>query len=94
MTLRIVDLLALLALGCVGITGLARAVALTARGVWVLPIDRERSVPEGLADLAFLLGLLAWVYEAVATVIAPQWRLDPTRPSAGSLTPCSGSLAP
>jgi demethylmenaquinone methyltransferase/2-methoxy-6-polyprenyl-1,4-benzoquinol methylase len=72
---RLLDLLSLLALACVGITGLARAVALAARGVWVLPIDRERSVPQGLVDLAFLLGLLAWVYEAIATAVAPDWRL-------------------
>jgi demethylmenaquinone methyltransferase/2-methoxy-6-polyprenyl-1,4-benzoquinol methylase len=72
---RLLDLLSLLALACVGITGLARALALAARGVWVLPIDRERSVPEGLVDLAFLLGLLTWVYEAIATAVAPDWHL-------------------
>jgi demethylmenaquinone methyltransferase/2-methoxy-6-polyprenyl-1,4-benzoquinol methylase len=72
---RLLDLLSLLALACVGITGLARAFALAARGVWVLPIDRQRSLPEGLVDLAFLLGLLTWVYQAVATVVAPDWRL-------------------
>jgi protein-S-isoprenylcysteine O-methyltransferase Ste14 len=74
---RLLDLLALLALACVGITGLARAVVLAARGVWVLPIDRDRSLPEGLADLGFLLGLLIWVYEAIAIALAPGWRLGP-----------------
>jgi hypothetical protein len=47
---RLLDFLSLLALACVGTMGLARALTLAARGVWVLPIDRERSVPEGLPD--------------------------------------------
>jgi hypothetical protein len=72
---RLLDFLSLLALACVGTMGLARALTLAARGVWVLPIDRERSVPEGLGDLAFLLGLLVWVWEAIATAVAPDWRL-------------------
>lgn len=80
MSVRLLDLLALLALACVGATGLARAALLAAHGVWVLPIDRERSIPEGLADLGFLLGLVAWLYEAVATAVAPQWRLGASLP--------------
>jgi len=70
-------LLALLALASVAATGLARIVALAARGVWVLPIDRERSLAQGLADLAVLLGLLFWLYQAVATAVAPGWRVAP-----------------
>jgi len=73
---RLLELLALLALACVGITGLARTLVLAARAVWVLPIDRERSLAQGLLDLAFLLGALAWVHEAIATVVAPDWRLS------------------
>jgi protein-S-isoprenylcysteine O-methyltransferase Ste14 len=72
---RLLDLLSLLALACVGITGFGRAVSLARRGVWVLPIDRERTLPEGLADLAFALGLLIWVYDAITTAVAPEWRL-------------------
>ncbi len=72
---RPLDLLSLLALACVGITGLWRAVALSRRGVWVIPVDRERRLPEALADLAFVLGLLTFVFEAVATAVAPEWRL-------------------
>ncbi len=76
---RLLDLLSLLALACVGITGLGLAAALAARGVWVLPIEREGSLPERLADLGFLLGLLTWLYQAIATALAPDWR-----PGAGS----------
>jgi demethylmenaquinone methyltransferase/2-methoxy-6-polyprenyl-1,4-benzoquinol methylase len=72
---RLIDLLSLLALACVAITGLGRALALAARGVWVLPIDRERSLTERLVDLAFLVGLSIWAYEALATAVAPDWRL-------------------
>jgi ubiquinone/menaquinone biosynthesis C-methylase UbiE/protein-S-isoprenylcysteine O-methyltransferase Ste14 len=72
---RLLGLLSLLALACVALTGLGRAVALAARGVWVLPVDRERSLSEALLDLTFLLGLLTFVYEAIATVAAPDWRL-------------------
>jgi len=72
---RLLDLLALLALVCVAVTGLRRAVALAARGVWVLPIDRERKPAEALADLGFLVGLLTWLYEAIAHAVAPAWRI-------------------
>jgi protein-S-isoprenylcysteine O-methyltransferase Ste14 len=72
---RLLEGLSLLALVCVGTMGLARALALAARGVWVLPIDRERSVPEALGDLGFVLGLLVWVWETIVTVLAPDWRL-------------------
>lgn len=72
---RALDLLSLLALACIAVTGAARIVALAARGVSVLPIDRERSLPEALVDLSFVLVLLAFVYEAAATAVAPGWRL-------------------
>jgi protein-S-isoprenylcysteine O-methyltransferase Ste14 len=74
---RLLDLTALGMLGCVAAVGLTRALLLAARGVWVLPIDRKRSLPEALTDLAFLLGLAVWVYEAIATGIAPDARLAP-----------------
>jgi protein-S-isoprenylcysteine O-methyltransferase Ste14 len=74
---RVLDLLALLALASVAAIGFARIVALAARGVWVLPIDRERSLAQGLADLAFLLGLCFWLHQAVGTALAPGWRVGP-----------------
>jgi demethylmenaquinone methyltransferase/2-methoxy-6-polyprenyl-1,4-benzoquinol methylase len=76
---RLLDLLSLTVLACVAIAGLGRAVALVARGVWVLPIARERSRLEMLADLAFPLGLLLWSYQAIATAAAPDWRMGASR---------------
>lgn len=70
-------LLALLALASVAAAALARIVALSARGVRVLPIDRERSLAQGLADLAAVLGLLFWLYQAVASAAAPAWLVAP-----------------
>lgn len=83
---RMLDLLALAVLAWVAAVGVARTVALAARGIWVLPIDRERSVAEGLVDLAFLLGLLFWLFQAVATAAAPGWRVG-TGPFAGLVLP-------
>jgi demethylmenaquinone methyltransferase/2-methoxy-6-polyprenyl-1,4-benzoquinol methylase len=74
---RLVELLALAALACVGATGLARALALAGRGVSVLPVDRGRSVPETLLDLAFVLGGLLWLWEVLASALAPAWRPVP-----------------
>lgn len=68
-------LLSMTALACVGATGVARIVALRRARVWVLPIDRERSVPEALSDLAAVVTMAAFVWEAVATAIAPGWRI-------------------
>jgi len=72
---RLLEALALLALVAVGVTGLCRALVLAFRGVWVLPIDRERRPAEIFADLAFILGLLAWLYEAIAHAVAPASRV-------------------
>jgi protein-S-isoprenylcysteine O-methyltransferase Ste14 len=72
---RLLDLLAMIALACVGGTGMARSVALARAGVWVLPIDRERSLPEALTDLAAVVGLATFVWEAIATAVAPDWRI-------------------
>jgi protein-S-isoprenylcysteine O-methyltransferase Ste14 len=72
---RLLDLLALLALGCVAVVGLGHVVAQAARRVWVLPIDRERRPAEAVADLGFLLGMAVWLYEAVAQVASPAHRI-------------------
>lgn len=72
---RWLDLLALLVLSGVAATGLARALVLAARGVWVLPIDRQRSLPQALLDLAFALVALVFAYQTVAIVLAPGGRL-------------------
>lgn len=72
---RLLDVLALVALASAGVTGLGRAVALAARGVWVVPIDRKRTTVEALADLAFVLGLSTWLYEAIAHAVAPESRI-------------------
>jgi protein-S-isoprenylcysteine O-methyltransferase Ste14 len=68
-------LLSMVALACVAGTGLARTVALARAGVWVLPIDRERSLPEALGDLAAVIVMAAFIWEAVATALAPGWRI-------------------
>jgi protein-S-isoprenylcysteine O-methyltransferase Ste14 len=54
------------ALGCLGILGIGRGMLLAARGVRVLPVDRQRRLPHALADLGFVLCFLLWVYEALA----------------------------
>jgi protein-S-isoprenylcysteine O-methyltransferase Ste14 len=68
-------LLSMIALACVAAFGAARIVALARAGVWVLPIDRERSVPEALGDLIAVIVMATFVWEAVATAIAPGWRI-------------------
>jgi protein-S-isoprenylcysteine O-methyltransferase Ste14 len=74
---RVLAGVAMLALGCVGVAGGVRMIALARNGVWVLPIDRERSLREVLVDLAVLLGMGVFLVEAVATALAPGWhRLD------------------
>lgn len=74
---RALDLICLAVLTCIAITALSRTIRLARRGVWVLPIDRERSLGQALADLAFLIGVLVWCWEAVAAIVAPAWRLGP-----------------
>lgn len=72
---RVLAVLSMIALACVGGTGVARTIALARAGVWVLPIDRERSLSEALADLAAVVGMAAFVWEAIATAVAPGWRI-------------------
>jgi len=72
---RVLALLSLIALACVAGTGAARIVALARAGVWVLPIDRERRPLEALSDLVAVIVMAAFVWEAVATAVAPGWRI-------------------
>ncbi len=65
-TARIFDWFALGAVACLGCLGLARALALYARGVRVLVVDRQRSPAEMARDLLLVICLLLWVYETVA----------------------------
>ncbi len=51
----------LAALAALGVLGFGRAIALGAKGVSVVPIDRERRPHEMLADIAFLLSGLLWI---------------------------------
>ena len=75
------DGFALAALATLGVLGLGRAIALGAKGVSVVPIDRERRPREMLADIAFLLSGLLWIYEVVAFA----WPLD-LQPARGALS--------
>lgn len=67
--------LSIVALACVAVFGAARTVALARAGVWVLPIDRGRSLPEALGDLVAVLMMATFVWEAVATALAPGARI-------------------
>lgn len=63
---RFLDWFLLGVFACVGCLGVGRAIALYARGVSVVAIDWQRTVPQMLADLLLLVVLLWWLYEAVA----------------------------
>ncbi|MFQ5665956.1 MAG: methyltransferase family protein [Candidatus Binatia bacterium] len=63
---RCFDLLVLTALACVVTLGLVRGFMLYARGVHIVVIDAQRSVAQGLADLAHAVCLLFWGYAVVA----------------------------
>lgn len=69
--------LVIAALAGLGVLGIGRAALLTARGVRLLPRDRERSVGEGLADLGFVLAFLLWVYETLAFALPLGFHLVP-----------------
>jgi protein-S-isoprenylcysteine O-methyltransferase Ste14 len=62
-----------------GLAGLAvgRGVALSRRGVRIFPVDRQRSVGQGLADLAFVLAFLLWLYETLAAALPLPFHLVP-----------------
>ncbi len=59
--------------------GVIRWLMLRARGVRVLAVDRQRSIAQGLTDLAQLVCLLGWAYAVVgyawplATPPGPAW---------------------
>lgn len=71
------EYLVLVALGCLGCLGVGRGMMLRARGVRIFVIDQERTIREGLADLAFLLCLLLWVYETLAFALPLDVHLVP-----------------
>ena len=56
----------LLILAGLALAGIGRGIAQTRRGVRLLAIDRERSVAEGLNDLAIPVMFLIWFWEAFA----------------------------
>jgi protein-S-isoprenylcysteine O-methyltransferase Ste14 len=74
---RFFDAIVLAALGCLAVLGIGRGFMLAARGISVLPIDRERTVAETLADLGFLLCFLAWIYETLAFALPLGFHLVP-----------------
>ncbi len=74
---RVFDVLALAALAGLVLLGIGRGVMLSRRGVRLLGIDRERTVPQGLADLGFLLGFGLWVYEVIACALPLEAHLVP-----------------
>ena len=74
---RLFDSLVLGALGCLAILGIGRALMLSARGVRIIAIDRERTLSQGLADLGFALCFLLWVYEALAFTLPLSFHLVP-----------------
>jgi protein-S-isoprenylcysteine O-methyltransferase Ste14 len=60
------DIFVLAILAGLALAGVGRGVALSRRGVRLLAIDRERSVLEGLNDLAIPVLFLVWFWEASA----------------------------
>jgi protein-S-isoprenylcysteine O-methyltransferase Ste14 len=76
---RLLDGLVLAALAGLALLAVVRGAMLSARGVRLLPIDRERSPFQALADLAFVLAFLLWGLEVVAFAwpldlhLAPAW---------------------
>jgi protein-S-isoprenylcysteine O-methyltransferase Ste14 len=63
---RCFDLWLLSCLICLGGLGLVRALLLYARGIRVVAVDRQRSLLQGLTDLAQAISLLFWAYAVVA----------------------------
>lgn len=60
------DALLLIVLAGLAVAGVGSAVTLTRRGVRLLVIDPERSVLQGLNDLAIVLVFVVWYWEALA----------------------------
>ncbi len=63
---RFFDWFQLAALACVFCLGMARAMRLRARGVRVVVVDWERTVPQMLCDLLLISSLLALGYHVLA----------------------------
>ncbi len=74
---RLFGWLVLGGLGSLVALGISRGVMLSARGVRIFPIDRQRTIGEGLADLAFLLGFIFWVYETLAFALPLSFHFVP-----------------
>lgn len=74
---RLFDWLVIGALACLALLAIGRGLMLSARGIRIFPIDRERTVPEGIADLGFLLSFLLWVYETLAFALPLDFHLVP-----------------
>lgn len=74
---RLFEWSALAALGCLAILGIGRAAMLSARGVRVIALDRERTALEGLADLGFVLCFFAWAWEVFAFALPLRSHLVP-----------------
>jgi protein-S-isoprenylcysteine O-methyltransferase Ste14 len=66
MMTRFFDCFQLAAVACLACLGIGRALAMYARGVGVLVIDRERSLARALGDLLSVILILVWAYEIVA----------------------------
>jgi protein-S-isoprenylcysteine O-methyltransferase Ste14 len=64
-------------LACLAVLAIGRGVMLSARGIRLFPIDRERSLAQGLADLVFVLCFLCWVYETLAFAVPLAFHLAP-----------------
>lgn len=65
------------ALACLGVLAIGRGVMLSRRGVRIFPIDRERTLPQALADLGFAVCFLVWVYETLAFALPLGFHLVP-----------------
>jgi len=74
---RLFACLVLGAVGCLGVLGIGRGMMLSVRGIRIFAVDRERTLREGLADLAFLLCFLLWLYETLAFTLPLDVHLVP-----------------
>lgn len=66
------------ALGGLAALGIGRGIILSARGVRVVAVDRERTLFEGLVDLGFVLGFVLWAYETLAFALPLDRHVVPT----------------
>jgi protein-S-isoprenylcysteine O-methyltransferase Ste14 len=89
---RFFDALVLGALGCLALLGIGRGWMLSARGVRIFPVDRQRTIAEGLADLGFGLCFLLWVYETIAFALPLGFHLVPSSGREGVLEATAAKL--